>query len=177
MKHWVLALVVLAGCVGAPVVPEAKGEFKATGSVHYGGRGAAFNSARVVAPYLNMARHTDDSWSGKMFDVPFDCTVKGDVVRGGEKFFMQRKRSDFDGTVLIEGVISDHRFTFEVSNDSIRSHTQRVDAKFTGPEKTGRHKLTLHGGGGALVVEGEATKMADLAWPQMGFALIATFDW
>jgi hypothetical protein len=165
------------GCVMPELVPEARGDFKATGSIERGPLGASFNSARVLSPSINLGKHTDGSWSGQFsqgrggLTEPIDVSVTDSSIRG-VRFTMTRARPA-TGREVYDGSFNGKQFHFELSADGLAVHTTHYSATY-GTVKLGKTRSEF-GEGGALVLTGDAADVTAPPWPQMAFAMLASF--
>jgi hypothetical protein len=171
-------VVVSTGCVLPELVPEAKGEFVATGSVQRGTFGASFDKARVVSPSVTLSRRTDGSWGGRFAlagsgdPVGIDVSVTDTTARGVD--FVMRKETPEPGKTIISGAFKNRSFHFEISKDAIVIHTFRHSAAYYGRVERGDGSA-VYGQEGAMVLTGDAAVIDPVAWPQLGFALFAAY--
>ena len=179
MNRTVLALMVMSCSSLIPqVVPEAKGEFKATGAVQLGALGASFDSARVVSPSITLSRRTDGSWGGRFAQAgsgdsqAIDVSVSESAARGVD-FVMTRESPEPGHTVLV-GAFRGKNFRFELTKDGLSAHTTRHSADYFGRRELPDGSAQF-GDMGSLLLKGEAAKTDSFAWPQMAFALLAAF--
>ena len=169
-----------AGCAGMfpQVVPEAQGEFKATGAVQLKSFGASFDSARVISPSITLSRRTDGSWGGRFALAgsgdaqAIDVTVTKDSARGVD--FVMIREEPKPGVTVISGRFKQKNFRFELSEDTFSAHTTRSGFDF-GSRQVNADGSVSYGPVGNLLLTGDAAKLDPFAWPQLGFALVAAF--
>jgi hypothetical protein len=164
------------GCASSPVVPEAALEFKATGSVQRGSRGASFDAAHVVNPSISLTRHRDGSWSGTFArsgsgnTIPIDVSVTKDAIRGIG--FVLVATQPEPGKTVYDGAFDGRRFRFELTASGLTAKTPVYDGTFSGSLVPGD---TLRFEGGGLILTGEATALGAPPWPHLALALVAAF--
>jgi hypothetical protein len=177
MKALLLGAMLVGSCVLPQVVPEARGEFTATGTIARGELKSGFDASRVVSPNLELARRTDGSWGGRFSQAgsgltqALDVSVEGDVVRGVD-FLMRRERAG--ERTIITGTFKAKSFRFELWKDGFSAHTTRYSADFAGRQAQPDGSIRF-GDEGALVMSGTATALDPVAWPQLAFALFGAF--
>jgi hypothetical protein len=176
MKSVVLGALLVGSCVFPQVVPEASGEFHPTGSIQRGALGASFDGARIVSPNITLSRRTDGSWGGRFALAgsgdaqALDVSVAEHEVRGVD-FVMVRERDGAKTT--ISGAFKGKTFRFELSPALLSVHTTRFSGDYAGREQLGDGSVR-YGPRGELSLTGEAAAET-IAWPQLGFALVAAF--
>ena len=187
---WVfpIASLVLSSCTLPAVAPEAATEFKATGTIQRGNRGASFDASRVVSPNITVSKRSDGSWAGHFAvagsgaSIPIDVSITDKAVRGIGLVLLREELGD--GHVVISGSFDQRasgglggerkNFRFELSPDRAIIHTTRSEFELeTRSERP--DGSTLYGQGDGLILTGEAARLEPLAWPQMALALFAAF--
>lgn len=179
-RQWavvVVGAVAMAGCAALfpQVVPEAQGEFKPTGSIQMKSYGASFDGARVISPSITLSRRTDGSWGGRFAlagsgdPQAIDVSVTPTSARGVD--FVMVREEPKPGVTVISGKFKNSAFRFELSSEAVNVHTTRVGADMSGRVVQADGSVAY----GNLVLTGDATKLDELAWPQLGFALVAAF--
>lgn len=160
------------------MVPEAQGEFKPTGAIQLKSFGASFDGARVISPSITLSRRTDGSWGGRFAlagsgdPQAIDVSVTPTAARGVD--FVMVRDEPKPGLTVISGTFKRSNFRFELSRDAFNVHTTRVGFELGGRNEQSDGSVT-YGPDGRLLLTGDAAKLDELAWPQLGFALIAAF--
>lgn len=179
--------VFISSCTLPAVVPEASTEFKATGTLQRGNRGASFDESRVVSPNIRLSKRADGSWGGRFAlagsgdSIPLDVSVTDKAIRGIGLVLLREDRSD--GSVVITGSFDQRasgglggdkkNFRFELAPERAVIHTTRSDFDLESRSQRADGSV-LYGEGDGLVLTGDAVKLP-MVWPHMALALFAAF--
>jgi len=153
------------------VVPEAKGDFEATGSIQLRSFGATFDKYRVRSPSANLAVRTDGSWAGVLSGRAIDVSVDETTLRGVD-LVLSRSESTPDNTV-ITGQFEGKMLRFEFDAKGARIRTPRFSNTYYG--RFPKEGALNYGQGGEVTLKGEAAS-ATPPWPQFALALVAAFE-
>lgn len=180
--------VFVSSCTLPALIPEESVEFKATGTLQRGNRGASFDESRVMSPNIRLSRRTDGSWGGRFAlagsgnSIPIDVSVTDHAIRGIGLVLLREEMTD--GSVVITGTFDQKasgglggdrkNFRFELAPQRAVIHTTRSDFDLESRSKRADGSV-LYGEGDGLILTGDATKLEPLVWPQMGLALFAAF--
>jgi hypothetical protein len=169
----VVATVALSGCASMfpSVVPEASGEYKASGEVQMNRFGSTFDAVRVRSPRCNLAKRTDGSWGGQMDNRPIDVSVEGDKIRGVD--IMMDKLESTPDKLIVTGQFRGKIYRFELSNEQALIRTPKVSLTLKGRQVEG--ETTSYGPLKELTLKGDAG-LTTPPWPQIAFALLSAFQ-
>jgi len=161
-----------AALLGAPVVPEAKGDYNPTGEIQFMDRGATFDGCRVRNPHVSFTKKTDGSWGGTIVDPgnitqALDLNVTPKRISGVDLTLTLDSQDD-QNTVIV-GQYQGRILRFEFHPDVVQIRTSSQSFTFH------KHDDTTWGPKGELLLKGEAGK-APQPWPQIALAMLAAFD-
>jgi hypothetical protein len=175
MRYAIGLALLLSGCaalLGPEMVPEAKGEYKATGEVSLLDQNATFDAVRVRNARWNLSKRVDGSWGGTVVDPgnatqAIDVSVTPKSIRG-VNLVLTLESQDDQNTVIV-GQFQGRIVRFELHPDVVDIRTESQSYTF--------HKLSdgVYGPKGQFVLKGDANKTPH-PWPQIAFALLAAFD-
>jgi hypothetical protein len=161
-----------AALLGAPVVPEAKGDYNPSGEVQFMDHGATFDGCRVRNPHVSFTKKTDGSWGGTIVDPgnitqALDLTVTPKKISGVD-IVLTLENQDDQNTVIV-GQYQGRILRFEFHPDVVQIRTSSQSFTFH------KHDDQTWGPKGELLLKGEAGK-APQPWPQIALAMLAAFD-
>jgi hypothetical protein len=161
-----------AALLGPEVVPEAKGDYTATGEITMMDKEATFDAVRVRNPRWNLSKRVDGSWAGVVTDPgnrtqAIDVSVTPKAIRGVDLVLTLESQDD-QNTVIV-GQFQGRILRFELHPDVVQVRTDTQSYTF---HKSGDG---VYGPKGEFVLKGDAKKTPHL-WPQMALTLLAAFD-
>lgn len=158
----------LTGCASLfpAAVPETLTEYKPTAELNFYNKSANFDSVRMRAVNANLSKRTDGTWGGIFKEQPIDVNVTADRITGSNIALVREDTAD---GYIITGQWQGGIVRYEVLADRLLIRTTRQS--FT----LARTDATSFGPNREFTMTGEASG-AQVAWPQIGFALLSMFN-